>query len=249
MQDLNDKLTVLHTEDGVSFEDLSMSAFSFLRGNFSASDTLYVGFRKPINALFFAIQTGSGADAELNAQYWNGSWTSLDLHDETEALAASGFVRWLSPSDQTASAVNGKTLLWVKFSLLVDAPVVISGVGPLLCCEDDLRGVDFSLEEESENILKAMVSARNLICKEMQVSPWDILNLPDVTDAATFLSLSYIYANQSDREDDHYHALSQAYMQRYASLKPKLGILVDVNGNGASDEGEKVRPGVVYFER
>lgn len=249
MQDLMDKLTVLHTEDGVAFEDVSMSAFSFLKGNFSASDTLYVGFRKPVNALFFAMQTGSPDDSSLEAQYWNGAWTNLDLHDETEALTASGFVRWVSPADQLVSTVNGKSLFWVKFTMLVDTPVVISGVGPLLCCEEDLRGVDFSLEEESTNILKAMVTARNLICKEMQVSPWDILNLPDVSDAATFLSLSYIYSNQSDREDDHYQAQSQAYMQRYVSLKQKLGILVDVNDNGVADKGEKVTSGVVYFER
>lgn len=248
MQDLKDKLTVLHTDDGVAFEDVSMSAFNFLKGAFTASDTLYVGFRKPLNALFVALQT-PGVDASLEAEYWNGSWTALELHDETSSLSESGFVRWLSPVDQSASDVNGKSLFWVRFNLLVDAPISIAGVGALLCSEEDLRGVDFSLDESSENILKSMVTARNLICKEMQVSVWDILNFPDITDAATFLSLSYIYSNQSDRDDDHYAALSQAYMVRYSSLRQKLGILIDANDNGKADDGVKVKSGVVYLER
>lgn len=249
MQDLKDKLTVLHTEDGVVFEDFSMSAFNFIKGTFEVEHTMYVGFTKPLNTLFFAIKNGSPEGSAFDAQYWNGAWTNLELHDESEALATSGFVRWQTPSDHTASHINGKSMFWVKFSLLVDSPVEIRGIGALLCSEEDLRCVDFSLDDTQENILKAMVSARNLLCKEMQVSAWDLLNFPDVTDATTFLSLANIYANQSDRQDDHYMALSKNYLASYYSLKSKLGIQVDKNGDGIADEQEKRRPGVTYLER
>lgn len=250
MQDLNDKLTVLHTVDGVAFEDFSMSAFSFSKGTFEVSNTLYVGFRKPLNSLFISVTSGSPDDSDMDAEYWNGtSWTALELHDQTEALSASDFVRWVSPADQATTSVSGKSLYWVRLNLLLDSPVTLSGIGPLLCSEEDLREVDYNLDEESPKILKAMVAARNLIAKEMQVSPWDILNLPDVSDAATFLSLSNVYFNQSDRDDDHYAGLAKAYLSRYSALKPKLGIAIDQNDNGVADDGEKVRSTVVYLER
>ncbi len=249
MQDLNDKLTVLRSEDGVVFDDESMSAFSFFKSTFQVTDELYVGFRKPITSMFVGVTVGSSDDSEVSAQYWNGAWVDLPLHDETDALSASGFVRWIQPTDQVANTVNGKSLFWIKLSLLLDTPVTIQGVGPLLCSEDDLRGIDYSLDETPTNILKAMVAARTLICKEMQVSPWDILNIPDVTDAATFLSLSNIYYNQSDREDDHYKTLGDDYYTRYSNLKDKLGITIDANDNGVADESEKTKPSVVYLER
>lgn len=249
MQDLKDKLTVLHTDDGTEFEDFSTTAFNFFKGTFNVEQALYVGFRKPLNTLYFAVKTGSSQDSMLEAHYWNGSWTGLELHDESEALSGSGFIRWQTPSDQTASEVNGKSLFWIRFNLAVDSPVELQGIGALLCSEEDLRCVDFSLDDSPENILKAMVSARNLLCKEMQVSAWDLLNFPDVTDAATFLSLSNVYANQSDRQDDHYMTLSKTYLGSYYSLKPKLGIHIDANDNGKPDDEEKTRPGVTYLER
>lgn len=249
MQDLNDKLTVLHTVDGVTFEDLSMSAFNFLKGNLEITDTLYVGFRKPINSLFFNVVTPSGDGAEIEGEYFGADWTSLDLHDETEAFSASGFVRWLTPDDQAATTVNGKSLFWVRLTCALDNASTVSGIGPLLCSEEDLLAVNFSLEEDSPNILKAMVAARNLMCKELQVSAWDILNVPDVNDAATFLSLSIIYSNQSDRDNDHYRTLATDYLSQYKSLKAKVAITIDRNDNGVVDEGETVKSSVVYFER
>lgn len=250
MQDLNDKLTVLHTADGTAFENFSLAAFSFFKRQFSASASIYIGFRKPVNSLYFGVSTGSPTNSTIGAEYWNGiAWTALPIHDETGALAVSEFIRWVKPIDQAASTVSNSTLYWVRFTLSVSAPVILSGIGPLLCSEDDLRNVDYNLDETSPKILKAMVAARNLITKEMQVSAWDILNLPDISDAATFMSLSNIYFNQSDRDGDHFEALAKAYLARYNDLRPKLGIGVDANNNGQTDAGEKVRNSTVYLER
>lgn len=249
MQDLNDKLTILHTVDDVAFQDLSMSAFNFLKGNFEVSDTLYVGFRKPINALFFSVQTPSGDGAEIEGEYFSDNWSALELHDETEALGASGFVRWVTPEDQTTTTIDGKSLYWVRLTMVLDNSATLSGVGPLLCSEEDLTTINFNLEEDASNILKAIVGARNLMCKELQASPWDILNLPDVSDAAAFLALSIIYSNQSDRDNDHYRILASDYLSQYKSLKAKIAITIDRNDNGVVDDGEKVKSSVVYFER
>ncbi len=249
MQDLNDKLVVLHTVDGVSFDDVSMSAFNFFKGTFSVEDTLYVGFRKPISSVFVGVESAGSETSGLTAEYFNGSWSDLELHDETSALAESGLVRWVTPTDQTQSEVNGKSLFWIKLNYVTDTAAVLMGVGPMLCTAEDLHGVDFNLDETPLNILKAIVSARNLMCKELQVSPWDLLNLPEVTDAATFLALSSIYFNQSDRPEDNYHALYLDFLGSYRSLKAKIAITIDRNGDGIADAGEKVVSRVVYFER
>lgn len=250
MQDLKDKLTVLQTSDGTTFSDISAEAFSLTKGTIEVSGTLYVGFRKPVSSLFFAVPPTNTNDAALTASYWNGSsWQLLDTLDESGHLSAPGFVRWETPEDEEATSVDGKTLAWYRFIVSSDEPATLIGIGPMLCSEDDLTGISFRLQEEPERILKAMATATKLMCQEMQLSAWDLLNKPDVSQAAAFLALSLIYADQSDRPDDHQAILAQDARASYKSLKAKIAITVDSNDNGRADTGERRTSRVVYFER
>jgi hypothetical protein len=249
MQDLKDKLTVLHTTDGVAFADKSADAFDLLRGSLTVSVMFYVGFRKPVNTLFFAVPTSNSNAGTWTVSYYDGTWKALDAHFDSPSFTESGFVRWLEPASETSIATGGKTLYWYKFTHSTSSSVSLSGIGPLLCSAHDIEDLDFNVDEPSDTKLKAMVAARNYMCKEMQISAWDLLNVPDVSDAATFYALYVLYSNRSDRPDDHYAILASDYLEKYKALKSKVAVTIDRDDDGKQDDGERQTSRTVYFER
>jgi hypothetical protein len=249
MQDLKDKLTVLHTTDGVSFQNHSADALDLLRGGFSVSNTIYIGFKKPVGSLFVAVPTSNTNTGAWTASYYTTTWTALDAHFDSSDFSQSGFIRWLEPEGEAQTTVNGSTLYWYRLQHSSGSTASITGIGPLLCSSRDIEELDFNVDEDAATQLKAMVSARNIITKEMQVSAWDLLNVQDVSEAAAFYSLHLLYTNRSDRPDDHYAVVAQGYLDDYRSLKAKIATSIDRNDNGKLDEGERQTSRTVYFER
>lgn len=254
MQDLKDKLTVLHTTDGSTFTSLTSEAFSLLAGTFTVSHTVYVGFRKPFRSVFISVPTNTNAGT-WTVSYYNGAWTQLDALFDSPSLTASGFIRWEEPTDandendEVETTVNGTDLFWYKLQHSTTSSVSLQGVGPLLCSASDLRELDFNLDETDANILKAMASARNRMVKELQISAWDLLNIAEVSEAAAHLALYFIYYNASDRPDDHQRIVAQDHLETYKILKAQIPLTVDTNDNGKEDSGEKQVSRSVSFVR
>lgn len=101
--------------------------FDLLPSGWAANDALYFGIDTsmadsgPFNSLLFNIGTVlavSGGSITLDWEYYNGSWSSLSVFDETQGFTQTGYklVSWHTPSDWTTTGVNGVTGYWVRLN-------------------------------------------------------------------------------------------------------------------------------------
>ena len=182
------KLNVL-IDDNTVFSDVSNDAADFLRDSFalemvSAEDTLYVGFYKPINAVYIDLGTANINAATLSLEAFNGtSWVSIDSKDETEGLTRSGFITWerddmaqvnSSGIPQGETDVNGITGYWVRATVSTDMSAsVVNGIN-LVFSDDAMLVTEFPsvldpriLGNDSSQI-RQHVSARNFIVQQLR---------------------------------------------------------------------------------
>ncbi|MFW7381478.1 MAG: hypothetical protein ACOH5I_21900 [Oligoflexus sp.] len=260
MQNLTDRLHILHTTNDSTYTDHSQESFDFLQDEFTISKTILVGFRKPLNSIYIRVKTPSETPGSFTYSYWDGStWTSMDVLDEARSLTRSGHIQWARELENEATkTINGITAYWYRLDQSVAENVTLWGIGGLLCSDQSLQIEYPSITHTSfyerypagtDTHIYSLVSARDTICSQLNISVWDLLNLPEISTAASFLALSKIFNSVSDREDDKYSILSQSYHEQYRALKSRLMITIDRNDNGKEDTGEKSSQSVVRFSR
>jgi hypothetical protein len=245
MKNLKDRLTILHTTNNVTFSDLSNPAFDFLRDPIGVSKTLYIGYRKPINAIYFHVSDPAEYNGTWTWSYYNGtSWGSLDEYDSTLDFEREGFVQWERPEDEDQTTVNGKRLYWYRVEHDLSSETVIDGIGALFCSAEDLKKEYSYLDDVADpaKYIYSLVAARDKMLDELNVSAWDIFNHSDTRKAATYLALSIIFQTQSDRPDDRWAVLADSYLGEYRTSKSALLLQIDLNDNGKIDDGETIKP-------
>ena len=120
------KLTVLHDDNG-TFIDYSKEAFDYSRDPLAlgalhhTQDYLYIGFEKPINALYVEMGTANTNANTLTLQYYTntGTWASVQgYHDDTKGFTRSGFIQWnrnlVNSDNQLNEAINDADLATVN---------------------------------------------------------------------------------------------------------------------------------------
>lgn len=250
MKNLKDRLTVVQF-DSDTYTDKSFEAFDFLKDEFALSGTLYIGFTKPINTLYIHMKVATASASSTTWQYWDGTaWTDAAAYDDARGFSRSGFVQWERPDDEATTAVNGTTLYWYKVTLpSLDAETRFWGIGALFCDVPDLK-TEYRYIEESElyadpenpSHMGSLVAARDRMLEELHASAWDIFNHPDTKKAATMLALSIIFNSVSDRPDDKFAVLAQAYKDEYRAYKSNLLLQIDRDDDGEVDDSETVSP-------
>lgn len=93
------------------------------------NSTLYLGFNKPFPnraiTLYFQVETPTAKDLSaattnltkprLVWEYFNGQvWTKLSVIDETAAFSDRGLIKFIGPSDFTATQEFNQTLYWLR---------------------------------------------------------------------------------------------------------------------------------------
>jgi len=233
----------------------------------TAEDYLYVGFNKPISAMYIDITSAASSESTLTLDYWNGSSyvTVTNLSDDTLGLDRSGFIRWDRELDDHATvAVDSSTLYWYRLNPGTDrASLVISGIN--LVFSDDY---ELSLEQpyisdseflggESSHI-KTHVAVRNEIVQKFRnknyikidpitglnedINVWDLLDIDEVKLAATYLALSKIYFQLSDNPEDIWGVKSEVYQNKFNKFINIARLSIDVNDDGLVDTVEN-KPG------
>jgi hypothetical protein len=273
MIDKRMNLTVKHDDNG-SFSDYSHKMGAYGRDAItltitSAEDDVYVGFAKPINAMYVDITSAAGSESTMTLEYWDGSaWTSVsELSDDTMGMNRSGFIRWNREenlTDYAKNAVDGQTMYWYKLNPGADrTDIVLSGLN--LVFSDDY---ELSLEQpyisdseflgnESSHI-KTHVAARNEIIQKFRnknyvkidpisgdpedITPWDLLDIDEVRLAASYLALSKIYYQLSDNPEDVWAIKSVEYYNKFEKYVNVARLSVDTNDDGIQDDVENKRP-------
>lgn len=265
--DTNLKLTVLHDANG-SFSNHSNDALDFSRDSFALTLTqttsyLYIGYRKPINTIYFQLDTPNTNANTLSMQYWNGSsWTTLsNAQDDTKGLTRSGFITWdRNQTNEATTTVNSTTLYWVRFQPSVTtSAMTVAGISFIFADDQDLKQEVPEITDSNHLAGKTShilthVATRNQIIQDLRnkdytrtnqntslkedLTVWDILDANQLKQAAIFLSLSKIYFNFSDQPNDKYEQKSLAYFNKYEKAIALSRLSLDTDDDGLSDSFE-----------
>lgn len=267
---VNEKLTVLH-DDNSSFADYSNEMVDYSRGTASvtyvaAEDSIYVGFEKPISVFYIEMGTVNTTSPSLTLKYYNGtSFTDVDgLHDDTNGLKRSGFVRWdRNQTDEAKTTVNSVETYWYKMDLSIDSSaMVINGLNIVFSDDQDLKRELFEINRylpsnESSHIL-SHVAARDEIIQELRadgkykedlstgrlkdITAFDLLDISQVKLASTYLALSKIFFSVSDDSDDIYMEKHNRYRSLYNKSMKTMYLNIDEDNDGISDIEEELAP-------
>ncbi len=120
-------LTHVKIDDGGSFSDLfpmTSLPVALLPAVPAVNDAVYFGIDTslsdtgPFCSLVFDVGTPASATTSYTIvwEYWNGSWSSLTVNDETSQLSEVGVkaVVWKQAADWATTAVDGDTGYWVR---------------------------------------------------------------------------------------------------------------------------------------
>lgn len=261
----NNILTVLEYDGNVYTNQTSPASDPTLdtfRAELDTGKYIYVGYNKPINALYLHITaTQNTTDGVLKVEYYNGtSWVELSAVDQTQYLKRSGIINWQAPTDSTDVAVNGLTRCWVRLSgdVLTSSAVTFSYIG--LVFSDDLDiGIEYpSVLKEcfyptgQNDFMIYHVSAKNYIMSELlrrgysktingvkePINQWDVLDIYELRQASLYYAMSQIFFNLSDNSNDNYWQKYNEYKSKFDNAF-NLGILrIDQDQDGQADAEE-----------
>lgn len=263
------KLTVLH-DDNSSFVDHSKNAIDYARDTFSvemvaAEDFIYIGYYKPISAVYVSMNTASTTDTTLDGEYWNGSaWTELvGYGDDSRALQRSGFIQWdRNQTDEEATTVNGSELFWYRFTIGADSSVcVLNGINIVFSDDEDLKKELFEYQEflptNETSFLLNHVSARDEIIqhirnsgrykqnqnngRNLDLNAFDVLNINQLNKASAYLVMANIMANVLTDPDGLFREKERYYRGKFNSAMDLFYLDLDTDDNGILNRDEELR--------
>lgn len=263
--DLRTKLDVIYSDGGVE-TDYSSDAQDFSRDNFEVTlttdDFIYVGFKKPINALYVAMETPNTVDTSLSFEYYGPmGWKSLEVSDTTRGLTRNGFITWQRVSDSEEIEVAGKSQHWLRLAVNDDVdPVMVQAINLILADDNDVRQevpalIDdcFYPAGQSSHLLQHVATKNYILSRlkykeyikydaqngEQNINEWDILDIYEFRQAAVYHVIAQIYLGLSDDPEDTYWAKYDEYTKKFDQAFGSGLITIDTNDNGEVEVPEK----------
>lgn len=262
--DLRTKLDIIYS-DGGSETDFSQDAQDFKRDTFNITlttdDFIYVGFKKTINALYFALEQVNTITSSLSIEFFSDEgWSQLEISDDTRAFSRSGFITWLRPLNGELVTIAGKELCWIRISSNDNIDLVEFQAINLVFSDDNdicsevpaLVDTCFYQQGASSHILQH-VAAKNYIMSrlktvgyinftetgEQNINEWDILDVYELRQASTYYAISQIYFNLSDNVEDQYWSKYKEYEQKFEEAFSLGRLRIDMNDDGQVNSDEK----------
>lgn len=267
MIDQKYKLSVINF-DGTQYNDFTMDAVDFIRDNFqiglkSVTDYLYLGYSKPFGASYIELVIPNTVPASFIAEYYDGTaWQSLTLQDETRGCSRSGFIQW-DKSNMKATTINGVNAYFIRLQPTADT-ILTTYRGINIVFSDDAALKREFFEIDDANLLppgetshiSAHVASRDMIIQSLRnmgyikenasselikLTPWDLHDIFEIKQAATYLALSKIFFNLSDSTEDNWWRKYREYHDKFEESFRIARISLDSNDDGIQDTLEKQR--------
>lgn len=241
MKDIGSRLTILLENNG-TFTDFSDDLCDLGTDNVTmtllASNTLYLGFPKPIPSCFFYATTPSLTTRTLSVNcYTDAGWVAMPLLDDTKGLTRTGHIQWSLPETlTTANTVNGVLQCWIRLQVsLSTSAMIVRGISALFSDDRDLAR-EFSkindagfrlgapdhilIHEAARDEIVQMLRNRGLRTVRngyyKRLTFWDLLDIQEVRLAATYLALSKIFENVANAsENDNWRVKSKMYYGKF----------------------------------
>lgn len=253
--------------DGTTDTDYSFEAQNFKRDTFTVTletdDFIYVGYPKSISAVYVHMTQFNTLGGTLTAEYSNdqGTWSPLEICDDTRNFARNGFITWDRQSDAGEVTVDSQAKCWVRFSTdTLQSEVIFQAINIIFSddnalCEFEPALIDacFYRQGQTSHIL-SHVAAKSAIMSKLQnlgyikydsdgnqqsINEWDILNVHQLKLASTYYAIAQIYFNLSDDPEDQYWAKYREYQKKFDEAFALGRLDIDIDDDGIVDEVEK----------
>lgn len=270
----NEKLNILHDVNGTFF-DISNNLLDFTRGDesvsyVSATDSIYVGFHKPINSFYAELSAIADDSADMDLSFYNGTdFVEVEgMFDDTNSFKRSGFIRWdRSQTDQVESEVNSMSRFWYRIKLSTDINMTLRGLNIVFSDDQDLKKEFFEIQDhlpdgEVSHIM-THVAARDEIVQRLNnsgryktigeekkdIASFDLLDISQVKLASVKLSLSKIFFSISDDPEGNYRSKSEKYKSESDMIINSMYISIDTDDDGVEDSSERVKLNYGFIKR
>lgn len=234
----------------------------------SSDDYLYIGYYKPINSVYCEISTANTNANTFTAEFYNGSsWVAIaGFYDETKGFTRSGFIRWdRNQTNEESVEVNSTTKYYIRLRpSATHSSTVIDGINLVFSDDQDLEtevkevtGTRFLPSGENSHIL-THVASRNEIIQKIRndgrvkrnlstgvfkkMDAFDLLDIEEIRQASTYLTLSKIYMALSDDPEDIYMDKSKNYRSLYNGAIDLYFLELDFDDDGEKDTSEEQHP-------
>ena len=271
-------LSIKHESSSV-FNDYSVKASSFARDvvriDLLTTDHIYIGYKKPINALYVNHNSSYSTEAVLDLEVYNGtSWINASgIIDDTLGLKRSGYIKFDRVQEgQVSSSVNGANAYWYRLSLSSDRLALdIAGINIVFADDYDLMLEQpyITMPEFLGNLSSHILihtSCRNEILQSFRnkdyvkidsngvkqdINAWDLLEIEEVKQAAVYLAMSKILFNMSDASDDVWASKAHDYREKYQKMLQVASLSLDLNDDGltSSDENKAGKINTTFMGR
>lgn len=237
-------------------------ALDELELDFTTAPYIYIGHRKPINAVFFnIIEQEANNPSITTGEYYNGTeWRPLaDFTDHTRGFYRSGFLKFNRVQDGISLyEIADKTEYWYRFrSEVLLESLKIEGVG--LVFSDDIQLqrevpliTDVSFLGSRKSHILAHTAARDEIIQKFRnkdyivrnggkyrnLEVFDLHDIDEVRLASVYLALSKIYLNSSDSPTDTWADKANLYRDYFNKYINIARLSVDVNDDGEEQSSE-----------
>ena len=270
MLDINTQLFVFF-EDDTTFINHSVAAQDYSRDDFtiemvSADDKKYIGYRKPINSVYYQITTPNTAANTLSWKYFNGtSFVTVGTFlDETKGFTRSGFVSWnRNLTSEAVTTIDGQEAFWYEITTNTNhTSTVFRGINTVFSDDNDLKTIipsinssKFYVGSEISHIL-AHVAARDDIIQYLRragrfkvdpdsgdfedINVFDLLRINQMREASMWKALSIIFDDKSVETDDSFEMKARKYEGRYKKCRDVMYLNIDTNDDGLENTDEQL---------
>ena len=247
--------------------DISLNVESYVDdysfGTLLDSDFIYVGFDKPINALYVHMTTANTNTSVLSLEYYNGAFiAAVGLVDRTVGLSGSNFIEWdRNQTEEVVTTINGLEKFWYRISVdVTTSALTFRGINLLFSSDEQLReeanyllSTDYYVGSET-SFVNYHQAARNQIIQRLRnegyrvinnstghkdLDIFDLLDYKQLQEASKYLVLAKIFFFLSDATDDKYNQKHIEFTKMYSDAFRTFFLAVDLNDDGKESVSEK----------
>lgn len=273
MIDPRNRLTLFYKDGANAPVEFSRDVADYSRDEYTltlkAGDLIYIGYEKPINAVYIEFSTASTIDGNITVQSnsVNDGIEDVELlDDDTRNFKRSGFIQWQrgrNENDHILETPEPGMPEGYYFRLSTDTDteaVTIKGLNIVFSDDQDLERIvpcitDANFLQGQSSFILQHVSSRDEVVQRFRnrgvkkrrledanfqlLLPWDLLDVHEVRQGAAFLTLSKIFFNLSDEPDDVWNQKSLFYRSEYEKQIEIAQASFDLDDDGEIDQGEE----------
>jgi hypothetical protein len=243
--------------------------------NFDGTNFLHIGYYKKFSDIYIQRIEDPANTGQEPWEYYDGStWNKLPASDESRSLRTSGFLFFNPPDDWKPFSliVQGETynLYFLRISKAVAVDIEFTGINTVFANDQDLKEsyptiMEFLQGDQTsfiglhqatkKDIVQSINNKRNAKWSSkgkgiLNLNEWDFYDRSQLRRAGTYLTLSKIFFNISDKIDGKFYQLAMDYKKKASEAIEVYLLFLDKNDSGEKPNAinDSTTIGIATFE-